>query len=60
MFESQFDGLDFLGGASGEIGDGAVFDLALFAVGLAEQHAGVGLAFDGYFRPVDIHSEHNI
>ena len=58
MFERQFDSIDFLGGAGGEIGDGAVFDLAVVAVGLAQQDTGVGPAADGDFRLIEIHSVH--
>ena len=58
VFEGQFDGFDFLVGAGAEIGDGAVLDLAVLAIRLAKQDAVVGLAVDGSFGAVEIHSEH--
>src|SRR5208282_4951453 len=60
MLEGQRDGVDFLIGAGGKIGDGAVFDFALLPEGLAEQDAVIGLAVDRDFGAVEIHSEHNI
>ena len=60
VLESQFDGLDFLRGARGEIGDGAVFDFAVLPVGLAQEDTVVGFAVNGDLRAVEIHSEHNI
>ena len=60
MLESQFDGLEFVLGTGGEVGDGAVFDFALLAEGLAEEDPVIGLAVGGGLGPVQIHSEHNI
>ena len=60
MFERQFDGLEFLRRTSGEIGDGAVFDLAVLAEGLAQEHPVIGFAVDRGLGAVEIHSEHNI
>ena len=58
MFESQLNGFDFLVGASGEIGDSAVFDFSILAVGLAKQDAAIGFAVDRGFGAVEIHSGH--
>ncbi len=44
VLESESDGLDFLRGALREIGDGAMLDLALFAIRLAQEDAVVGFA----------------
>ena len=60
VFKGQFDGFDFLVGASGEIGDGAVFDLAVLAVRLAEQDPVIGFAIEGGFGAIEIHYEHTI
>jgi DNA helicase HerA-like ATPase len=60
MLERQFDGLEFHLGTSGEVGDGAVFDFAVLAEGLAEEDAVVGFAVDGGMGAVEIHSEHTI
>ncbi len=37
ILKREFDGVDLFLGAVGEIGDGSVFDLAVFAVGLAQE-----------------------
>ena len=58
MLEGQFDGLEFLRGTSGEVGDGAMFDFAFQAEGLAEEDAVVGVAVDRGLGAVEIHSEH--
>jgi hypothetical protein len=58
VFEGQFDSFDFLVGAGAEIGNGAVFDLAVLAIRLAEQDAVIGSTVDGGFGAVEIHSEH--
>ena len=60
MFEGQFDGLEFLVGTGGEIGNGAVFDFALLAEGLAQEDPAIGVAIDRGLRAVEIHSEHII
>ena len=60
MFEGELDGLEFILGTGGEIGDGAVFDFALLAEGLAQKDAVIGIAVDRGFGAVEIHSEHNI
>ena len=60
MLEGQGDGVDFLVGAGGKIGDGAMFDFAVLAEGLAEQDPVIGPAVDGDMGSVEIHSEHNI
>ena len=60
MLEGQRDGVDFLIGAGGKIGHGAMFDFAVLAEGLAEQDAVIGLAVDGGFGAVEIHSEHKL
>jgi hypothetical protein len=60
VLESQLDGLDFLRGASGEIGNSTVFDFAVVTEGLAQEDAVIGFAVEGDFRSVEIHSEHNI
>jgi len=52
VFEGQFDGFDFLVGAGGEIGDGAVFDLAVLAIRLAEEDAVIGFAVESGFRAI--------
>jgi hypothetical protein len=44
VLEGELDGGEFLGRSLGEGGDGAVLDLAVPAVGLAEEEAGVDLA----------------
>jgi hypothetical protein len=59
MFEGQGNGLDFLVGTGGKIGDGAMFDFALLPEGLAEQDAVIGLAVDRDVGSVEIQSEHN-
>lgn len=41
IFEGDADGGAFAGFAVREVGDGAVFDLAVFAEGLAEKEAAV-------------------
>lgn len=60
ILESQFDGLEFLLGTGGEVGDGAVFDFAVLAEGPAEENPVIGFAVDGGFGAVEIHSEHNM
>jgi hypothetical protein len=60
MLESQFDGLELLSGTGGEIGDGVVFDLAVLAEGLAEEHPVIGGALHRGVGAVELHSEHNI
>ena len=58
MFEGQFDGLEFGLGTGREVGDGPVFDFAVFAEGLTEEDAAIGFAVGGGLRAVEIHSEH--
>ena len=58
MLESQLDGLEFLRGTGGEVGDGAVFNFAFQAEGLAEEDTVIGVAVDRGFGAVEIHSEH--
>ncbi len=53
-------GLDFSFGSPGPISDGAMFDFAILAIGLAAQEAVVDFAVDGGLRVVGIHSEHII
>ena len=60
MFEGQFDGLEFLLGTVGEVGDGAMFDFAVLAEGLAEEDPVIGLAIELGFGAVEINSEHVI
>jgi hypothetical protein len=60
MFESQFDGLEFLLGTGGEVSDGAVVDFAVKAEGLAKEDAAIGFAVGSGFGAVEIHSEHTI
>jgi hypothetical protein len=49
------EGFDFIDGPMGEIGDGAVVDLAVFAEALAEEDGGRGVAIgDGSDVHVDI------
>ena len=60
MFEGEFDGLEFLLGTGGEVGDGAVFDFAVLAEGLAQEDPAIGVAIDRGLGAVEIHSEHNI
>ena len=60
MLEGQGDGVDFLVGAGGKIGDRAVFDFTVLAEGLAEQDPVIGPAVDSDVGAVEIHSEHNI
>jgi len=55
VLEGEFDGGDFVFGAVGKVGDGAVLNLAVFAKGFTKQDAGVNLAFDGDFAGVEIH-----
>ena len=42
MFEGQLEGLDLFLGALGEVGNGVVSDLAVDAVGVAQQDASIG------------------
>ena len=58
MFESQFDGLEFVVGTGGEVGDGAVFDFALETEGLAEEDPVIGFAPGGGFGAVEVYSVH--
>ena len=58
MFEGEFDGLEFLLGTVGEVGDGAMFDFAVLAEGLAEEDPVIGLAIELGFGAVEINSEH--
>ena len=58
--EGQGNGIDFLVGAGGKIGDGAMFDFTVLAEGLAEQDPVIGPAADSDVGAVEIHSEHNI
>ena len=60
MFEGKFDGLEFLLGTVGEVGDGAMFDFAVLAEGLAEEDPVIGLAIELGFGAVEINSEHVI
>ena len=60
MFEGQFDGLEFHLGTVGEVGDGAMFDFAVLAEGLAEEDPVIGLAVERGFGAVEINSEHLI
>ena len=60
MLEGQFDGLEFLLGTVGEVGDGAMFDFAVLAEGLAEEDPVIGLAIELGFGVVEINSEHTI
>ena len=60
VLEGQLDGLDFLCGALGKVGDGTMFDLAVRPIGLAQQDTLISLAANGDFGAVDVHSEHNI
>ena len=53
--QRQADGLDFRGGAAAEISDGAMFDLAVLAIRLPQQIAGVGFAALANVGDVDIH-----
>ena len=56
--ERQPDRLHFLRLAMGEIGDRAMFDLAGFAIGLAQQVTGVGLAVEAGGRTVYEHYDY--
>jgi hypothetical protein len=58
VLEGEFDGGDFLRRAFGEVGDGAVLDLAVLAEGLAQQDAGVNFVLGLNFAGVQIHGEH--
>lgn len=49
------DGLDFRGRAAAEISDGAMFDLAVFAIRLPQQIAGVGFGALAGVGDVDVH-----
>ena len=55
VLERQPDRLHLLRLAMGEIGERSMFDLAVLAIGLAQEMAGVGLAVDGGDRAVDEH-----
>ena len=58
MFEGETDGGDFLRGALGEVGDGAVLDLALIAEGFTKQDARVDLGADTGFAEIEVHSDY--
>ena len=58
MFEGELDGLEFLRGTVGEVGDGAMFDFAVLSEGLAEEDPVIGLAMERGFGAVEINSGH--
>ena len=60
VFEGQADGSDFRFRVAGEVGDGAMPDLAVIAVGMAEQVRGIGLAVDRLVDGVESHRVHII
>ena len=55
VLERQPDRLDLLRLAVGEIGERPMLDLAVLAIGLAQEMAGVGLAVEAGGRAVDEH-----
>ena len=60
VFERQADGGDFRFRVAGKVGDGPMPDLAVVAIGMAEQVGGVGFAVDGLVDGVDSHRVHII
>ena len=58
--EGQFDGLDFLVGALGEVGECPMANLSVLPVRLAEQVPGVHFSVGGVCAGVDKHSGHII
>jgi hypothetical protein len=58
MLERELDGGDFLVGAVGEVGERALLDLAVFAVRMAQEMAGVGFAALVGDGGVDMHSDY--
>ena len=55
VLQRQFNGRELLSGRLGEIGQGAVLDLALVPIGLPEQNPGVHLAADANLAAVEVH-----
>src|SRR5208337_1609995 len=55
VFQRQPDRLPLFRFAGGEIGQGSMLDLAIFAIRLAQKVAGVGLAVEAGDRAVDEH-----
>jgi hypothetical protein len=56
MLEGEFHGGDLFVGAVGEVGDGAFFDFAGFAIGMAQQMTDVGFAALVGGSRIDMHS----
>jgi hypothetical protein len=56
VLQRQFDSLNFLWGAMGDIGDGTVFDLAVNAKGITQK---VSNLLTG-FTCIHMHSGHSI
>jgi hypothetical protein len=54
-FEDQAQGFDLFGGPVGEIGQGAIFDFAVFAEGLAQEDGGGGVTVGHHG---DIHADY--
>jgi hypothetical protein len=54
--QGQSDRLDLLGGARAEVRDRAMFHLAVFTEGFAQQEAGVGFGALPNGRDIDVHS----
>jgi hypothetical protein len=55
VLQGQFNGLELLGGSLGEVGHGAVLDLALVSIGLPEQNPGVELAAQANLAAIEVH-----
>jgi len=60
VFQRQVDGGDFRFRVTGKVGNGAMPDFAVVAVGMAEQVGGIGFAVDGLVDGVDSHRVHII
>ena len=60
VFQRQADGGDFRFRVAGKVGDGPMPDLAVIAVGMAEQVGGVRFAVDGFVNSVESHRVHII
>ena len=53
--QCQTYGFDFLCRALAQVGDGAVFDLAIFAIGFAQEVSGIGFPFASNSGDVHVH-----
>jgi hypothetical protein len=58
VFQRQADGGDFCVRIAGEIGEGAMPNFAVIAVGMAEQVRSIGFAVDRFVDGVDSHRVH--